>query len=164
MTLKEVRKIKNLTQQDVSDILEIPRRTIEAWESGARKAPDYVMKLIVDRLLNMSREDIVSEKTYCVIRQDIDSDADIVKYGTRRECTEYETLERGKLTKEEQLFKNYRTVKMSEFERELEYNRAVDEYRKSLPDGRKDEIARTGGKEYEKFLLDFHRKFYNRDK
>lgn len=39
-----------LTQQQMSDLLGIPKRTIEDWEAGRRACPDYVEKLIVDKL------------------------------------------------------------------------------------------------------------------
>ena len=38
MDLKLVRKIKGLSQQDVSDILGIPVKTIQSWESESRNS------------------------------------------------------------------------------------------------------------------------------
>lgn len=50
MTIKEARLEAGLTQQQMSDLFEIPKRTIENWEAGDRKPPAYVEKLIVEKL------------------------------------------------------------------------------------------------------------------
>lgn len=57
MTLKESRISAGLTQKQMSDLLEIPLRTIEEWEAGRRKPPTYVEKLIVDKLAGYSKKD-----------------------------------------------------------------------------------------------------------
>lgn len=56
MTIKEARHIVGLTQRQLSDLLEIPLRTIENWESGVRTPPPYVEKLIVEKLERMKKE------------------------------------------------------------------------------------------------------------
>lgn len=48
--LKELRLEKGLTQKSLSELLEVPKRTIESWESGDRKPPEYVKKLIIEKL------------------------------------------------------------------------------------------------------------------
>ena len=50
MTLKEARLVAGLTQQAMSDLLEIPKRTIEEWEAGRRKCPPYVERLVIKEL------------------------------------------------------------------------------------------------------------------
>lgn len=50
--IKQLRIKCGLTQQSLSDKLNIPKRTIQDWESGARHAPDYVVDLIVDKMNN----------------------------------------------------------------------------------------------------------------
>ena len=50
MSLKEERLNAGLTQQQMSDIMEIPKRTIENWESGLRKCPTYVERLVIKEL------------------------------------------------------------------------------------------------------------------
>ena len=50
MTLKETRLAAGLTQQAMSDLLEIPKRTIEDWEAGRRKCPPYVERLVLKEL------------------------------------------------------------------------------------------------------------------
>lgn len=46
MTIKDIRTSHNLTQQQMSDITGIPKRSIENWESGSRKPPEWLPKLI----------------------------------------------------------------------------------------------------------------------
>lgn len=48
--LKSARKAAGLTIKQMSEFLEIPTRTIEAWEAGDRKPPVYVEKLIIKEL------------------------------------------------------------------------------------------------------------------
>ncbi|MFD1402858.1 helix-turn-helix domain-containing protein [Robinsoniella peoriensis] len=50
MNLKEARMHAGLTQAEMSERFEIPKRTIENWETGQRKCPVYVEKLIVEKL------------------------------------------------------------------------------------------------------------------
>lgn len=46
MTIKEIRTRMNLTQEGFAITFDIPKRTIENWEGGVSKCPDYVRKLI----------------------------------------------------------------------------------------------------------------------
>lgn len=46
MTIKEIRQKYNLTQRQLSDITGIPKRTIENWDAGERKPPEYMARLI----------------------------------------------------------------------------------------------------------------------
>ena len=48
--LKSARKAAGLTIKQMSEFLEIPTRTIEAWEAGDREPPVYVEKLIIKEL------------------------------------------------------------------------------------------------------------------
>ena len=50
MTIKEARLNAGLTQAQMSELLEIPKRTIGDWETGTRKPPAYVEKLIIREL------------------------------------------------------------------------------------------------------------------
>ena len=45
--IKEARLKAGLTQQKMSELLEIPKRTIEEWEAGRRRCPGYTKKLIL---------------------------------------------------------------------------------------------------------------------
>lgn len=58
MLLKELRIRAGMTQTEMSEKLEIPKRTIENWESGSRKCPGYVEKLIAEKM-----EEIIMENT-----------------------------------------------------------------------------------------------------
>ena len=48
--LKELRKKNNITQAGLSKMLEVPKRTIENWEGGINKPPEYVQRLILEKL------------------------------------------------------------------------------------------------------------------
>lgn len=48
--IKETRVEYNITQKEMSELLEIPLRTIENWESGKRKPSSWVEKLIINNL------------------------------------------------------------------------------------------------------------------
>lgn len=48
--IKEARTAAGLTQQQMSDLLRIPKRTIENWENGKREPPEYVKYLVIDKL------------------------------------------------------------------------------------------------------------------
>ena len=51
MKIADARKAKGMTQQDLSEWLEIPQKTLEKWEQGARKCPVYVEKLIIEKIV-----------------------------------------------------------------------------------------------------------------
>lgn len=46
LTIKELRTKYNLTQKALSDLLQIPKRTIENWEEGQRTPAEYIIRLI----------------------------------------------------------------------------------------------------------------------
>lgn len=46
MTIKELRAVTGMSQSQFADYLEIPVKTIQSWESGIRKPPVYINKLI----------------------------------------------------------------------------------------------------------------------
>lgn len=46
MTFKELRNFSELSQKDFSEKYEIPKRTVEDWESGRRNPPGYVIALL----------------------------------------------------------------------------------------------------------------------
>ena len=50
MSIRPIRQSSNLTQKQLSDLLGIPLRTIEDWDSGRRKPPEYVTALIIFKL------------------------------------------------------------------------------------------------------------------
>ena len=48
--IKEARKAAGLTQQQMSDIFEIPKRTIEEWDRGNNYPRPWVEKLLLEKL------------------------------------------------------------------------------------------------------------------
>lgn len=46
MTIKEIRKMTKLSQKQFADYFDISIRTIQEWEQGRRKPPDYTPKLL----------------------------------------------------------------------------------------------------------------------
>lgn len=50
MTIKEIRDLTRLSQKDFSEKYHIPKRSIENWETGSRKCPQYVMELLEFRV------------------------------------------------------------------------------------------------------------------
>lgn len=53
---KQARTAARLTQQQMSDIFKIPKRTIENWESGQRTPPEYVKMLVIEKLNSLARD------------------------------------------------------------------------------------------------------------
>ena len=45
-TLKGIRESIGMNRREFSDYMGIPLRTLEEWEAGRRKMPDYVLRLI----------------------------------------------------------------------------------------------------------------------
>lgn len=54
--IKEARQVAGLTQKRMSELLLIPLRTIENWESGKRNPPLWAENLIVEKLQTMRQE------------------------------------------------------------------------------------------------------------
>lgn len=61
MTLKEARLAAGLTQKAMSELLEIPMRTIGSWEDGSRKCPPYVERLVMRELERIAKENPQAE-------------------------------------------------------------------------------------------------------
>lgn len=61
--IKETREEYHLTQKEFSDVLSIPLRTIENWETGKRKPTPWVEKLIVSYFKNLpqNQQGIITE-------------------------------------------------------------------------------------------------------
>lgn len=49
-SLKAARKNAGITQQGMADLMLIPKRTIEAWETGDRTPPPYVQRFVLNEL------------------------------------------------------------------------------------------------------------------
>lgn len=55
MNIKELRKLSGMTQKQFSEFFNIPMRTIQGWELGERKCPEYLLSLIKYKLRNESK-------------------------------------------------------------------------------------------------------------
>ena len=51
MTIKELRQQSGMTQKEFAEYFEIPKRTIEDWDRGARKCPEYLIALMEYKLI-----------------------------------------------------------------------------------------------------------------
>lgn len=49
-SIKEIRQSTGLSQAKFCEALEIPRRTLEDWETGKSNPPSYVVNLIAYRV------------------------------------------------------------------------------------------------------------------
>ena len=56
--LKQLRKGAGMTQNEFSQYFSIPKRTVEDWERGVRKMPEYLLRLITYK---MKTEQLVSK-------------------------------------------------------------------------------------------------------
>lgn len=56
--IREKRIELGLTQQQLADLTGIPFRTIQNWEGGQRKCPDYVEKLLLFYLENAIKKEL----------------------------------------------------------------------------------------------------------
>lgn len=50
MDFKELRQLSCMTQKAFSEYFGIPKRTIEEWDRGGRKCPDYLLNLMLYKL------------------------------------------------------------------------------------------------------------------
>lgn len=50
LTIKDLRERSGMTRPQFADFLGIPYRSVQAWELGDRKCPDYLLDLIECRL------------------------------------------------------------------------------------------------------------------
>lgn len=55
MNVKDLRKLAGMTQKQFSEFFNIPMRTLQGWELGERKCPEYLLNLIEYKLKNESK-------------------------------------------------------------------------------------------------------------
>ena len=67
-TLKSIRADLGLNRKQFSEYMDIPLRTLEEWEAGRRKMPDYVLRLI----LYYSKMEKILDDRGSVRREDVD--------------------------------------------------------------------------------------------
>lgn len=51
-SIKEIRQSTGLSQAKFGEALNIPKSTLQDWEQGLRKCPEYVAELIAYRVAN----------------------------------------------------------------------------------------------------------------
>ena len=56
MTIKEARNQVGFTQKQVQEQMGIPVRTLQNWEAGVRKCPDYIERLVVEKILELGQK------------------------------------------------------------------------------------------------------------
>ena len=56
--LKKARADVGISQQKMSDLLEIPKRTIEEWETERRNPPKWVERLIIEEVKRIPKTGI----------------------------------------------------------------------------------------------------------
>lgn len=52
-SIKKARHEAGISQQEMSDLLRIPKRTIENWEAGVRRPPEWAEMLVVEKLKSL---------------------------------------------------------------------------------------------------------------
>lgn len=52
MTFKELREKANMSRSQFAEYFEMPYRTVQSWELGDRRCPDYLLKLVEYKLKN----------------------------------------------------------------------------------------------------------------
>ena len=55
LTIKDLRDQSGMTRPQFAEFLQIPYRTVQAWELGDRKCPDYLLDLIASKLSILTR-------------------------------------------------------------------------------------------------------------
>lgn len=64
-SLKTARKKAGITQQVMADRMLIPKRTIEAWETGDRTPPPYVQRFVLNELQSLAmHKPVIDRATY----------------------------------------------------------------------------------------------------
>ena len=70
MTVKELRKASGMSMKRFAEYFGIPYRTVQNWEAGVNKCPEYLLKLMK---YNLENEGLISKeppKGYILIKKD----------------------------------------------------------------------------------------------
>lgn len=54
--IRDARKAAGLSQQGVTDVLGIPKRTLQDWESGKRTPPGWAEALVIEKLEKLAQD------------------------------------------------------------------------------------------------------------
>lgn len=66
MNIRELRSQLGITQSEFADRYNIPFRTIQNWEAGVRKPPEYIVELLENRI----QSDLVNRRTISLPKYD----------------------------------------------------------------------------------------------
>ena len=66
MTIREIRNRLGDTQREFAARYHIPFRTIQNWEAGIRKPPDYIINLLESRMMS----DVANRKPIALPKYD----------------------------------------------------------------------------------------------
>lgn len=74
MGIKEWREAAMLTQAQMADEFEMPKRTLENWEEGSRQPSAWVEKLIIEKLMRITEEkyEAKAKKVFNTLKKDED--------------------------------------------------------------------------------------------
>lgn len=50
LTVRQLKEKAKMTAREFADFFEMPKRTVEAWQSGRNKPPEYLVKLMEYKL------------------------------------------------------------------------------------------------------------------
>lgn len=89
MSIKELRNQTNMTQQEFSDYFNIPVRTLQNWEGGQRRPPEYVVELIKYKI----EKEKLGMKTLNILKNKEDGTLTLSYKGIGLEGYEYITVE-----------------------------------------------------------------------
>lgn len=56
MTIQEAREAAGLTRKEMVERFQIPYRTLQSWEVGARQCPPWAERLIIKELQSIKKE------------------------------------------------------------------------------------------------------------
>ena len=57
MTLKETIQHLGISQRAAAEIIGMPLRTLEAWVGGKRTPPEWVERLVIEKLISTKEKD-----------------------------------------------------------------------------------------------------------
>ena len=97
MNFKELRQQSGMTQRQFADYFGIPKRTIENWEAGVNKCPEYLLDLMKYKLnlesniylITLDNSDSYHENIH-VVGYIIGTEADASAYCSIRDVTRSE--------------------------------------------------------------------------
>lgn len=88
MVIKDLRLKLGITQQELADMFEIPKRSIENWETGQRTCPEYLEKLISEKMNDLIEQKEKYSGKKAIIFDKGDRQTELVKKRIS-ECIEY---------------------------------------------------------------------------